>query len=339
MRRLWPPPSSRAWSSWPFASWASAGACARACRLVSRCLRKAQISDRVRVLKDSKPKPAHCVCVCACVCAPLPHVRAAKFHVSFSGAQALTPCMLLPPTDYIFQVAAQAFPQVYPDGGRGGHRLLHLVRGRQGHGCHCGRALPHPAQPEPWHTLRARCVRTPGRPPTCEVPVHLAGKGQELYFQLALLLYTRTTRACRFIRRPFLTLPFFPPAAPLLLGSHFSGGWGKPGYDSKVSFNSCRMYQDGPPYSVVCPWLSVGGLIFTGERRVACTMSDVWMVLQAGVGTAGMHAVMQPAHACQPSRTRAPSLAACCGSDPINPIPHHAITHLLPADALPHRPT
>ncbi|KAG2449606.1 hypothetical protein HYH02_005139 [Chlamydomonas schloesseri] len=56
----------------------------------------------------------------------------------------------------------------------------------------------------------------------------------------------------------------FPTLLSLNLGvPYVHGGWGKPGYDSKVSFNSCRMYQDGPPYSVVCPWLSVGGLIFT----------------------------------------------------------------------------
>lgn len=41
------------------------------------------------------------------------------------------------------------------------------------------------------------------------------------------------------------------------------GGWGAPGYFSKISFNSCRMRFDGPPFSVVCPWLSTGGLIFT----------------------------------------------------------------------------
>eukprot|EP00198_Chlamydomonas_reinhardtii_P009149 XP_001698486.1 xanthine/uracil/vitamin C permease [Chlamydomonas reinhardtii] len=56
----------------------------------------------------------------------------------------------------------------------------------------------------------------------------------------------------------------YPTLLSLNLGiPYVHGGWGKPGYDSKVSFNSCRMYQDGPPYSVVCPWLSVGGLIFT----------------------------------------------------------------------------
>ncbi|PNH13010.1 Adenine/guanine permease AZG1 [Tetrabaena socialis] len=56
----------------------------------------------------------------------------------------------------------------------------------------------------------------------------------------------------------------FPTLLSLNLGvPYVHGGWGQPGHDSKVSFNSCRMYFDGPPYSVVCPWLSLGGLIFT----------------------------------------------------------------------------
>lgn len=42
------------------------------------------------------------------------------------------------------------------------------------------------------------------------------------------------------------------------------GGWGKPGYSSGCGFNDCKMYFDGPPYGPVCPWLAVGGLLFTG---------------------------------------------------------------------------
>lgn len=56
----------------------------------------------------------------------------------------------------------------------------------------------------------------------------------------------------------------FPTLLSLNLGVPYKiGGWGAPGYDSKISFNSCRMRLDGPPFSVVCPWLSTGGLIFT----------------------------------------------------------------------------
>ncbi|KAF8071270.1 AZG1 [Scenedesmus sp. PABB004] len=55
---------------------------------------------------------------------------------------------------------------------------------------------------------------------------------------------------------------------PTLLGLNVDvpykhGGWGAPGYHSGVGFNSCAMYMDGPPYSCVCPWLAVGGLLFT----------------------------------------------------------------------------
>ena len=51
----------------------------------------------------------------------------------------------------------------------------------------------------------------------------------------------------------------------LLLCCCDAGGWGKTGYHSGVGFNSCEMYMDGPPYGPVCPWLSMGGLIFTSE--------------------------------------------------------------------------
>jgi AGZA family xanthine/uracil permease-like MFS transporter len=36
---------------------------------------------------------------------------------------------------------------------------------------------------------------------------------------------------------------------------------GKP---SNLGFNDCAMYFNGPPFGVVCPWLSVAGLVFTG---------------------------------------------------------------------------
>jgi hypothetical protein len=36
---------------------------------------------------------------------------------------------------------------------------------------------------------------------------------------------------------------------------------GKP---SGLGFNDCKMYFNGPPFGVVCPWLSVAGLVFTG---------------------------------------------------------------------------
>jgi hypothetical protein len=42
-----------------------------------------------------------------------------------------------------------------------------------------------------------------------------------------------------------------------------AGGWGASDYHSGIGFNSCTMYFDGPPYSCVCPWLAVGGLLFT----------------------------------------------------------------------------
>jgi AGZA family xanthine/uracil permease-like MFS transporter len=42
------------------------------------------------------------------------------------------------------------------------------------------------------------------------------------------------------------------------------GGWGSTTYTSGVGFNACVIYLAGPPYSVVCNWLSIGGLIFTG---------------------------------------------------------------------------
>jgi hypothetical protein len=44
-----------------------------------------------------------------------------------------------------------------------------------------------------------------------------------------------------------------------------AGGWGASDYHSCIGFNSCAMYMDGPPYSVVCPWLAVAGLLFTCE--------------------------------------------------------------------------
>lgn len=40
-------------------------------------------------------------------------------------------------------------------------------------------------------------------------------------------------------------------------------GWGSIA-ESGIGYNSCQMFFNGPPYSVICPWLSTGGLIFTG---------------------------------------------------------------------------
>lgn len=31
---------------------------------------------------------------------------------------------------------------------------------------------------------------------------------------------------------------------------YVNGGWGQPGHKSGFGFNGCRMYNDGPPYSV-----------------------------------------------------------------------------------------
>jgi adenine/guanine/hypoxanthine permease len=42
-----------------------------------------------------------------------------------------------------------------------------------------------------------------------------------------------------------------------------AGGWGQPDNVSGIGFNSCTMFFGGPPYSVVCPWMAVGGLILT----------------------------------------------------------------------------
>lgn len=56
----------------------------------------------------------------------------------------------------------------------------------------------------------------------------------------------------------------YPTALQLMTDwPYVHGGWGQPGHVSGVGFNSCQLYFDGPPYSVICPWLAVGGLIFT----------------------------------------------------------------------------
>ncbi|KAL4858275.1 Adenine/guanine permease AZG1 [Chlorella vulgaris] len=40
-------------------------------------------------------------------------------------------------------------------------------------------------------------------------------------------------------------------------------GWGSAAVHSGIGFNSCVMLLTAPPYGPVCPWLSVGGLVFT----------------------------------------------------------------------------
>lgn len=41
-------------------------------------------------------------------------------------------------------------------------------------------------------------------------------------------------------------------------------GWGDGSVQTGIGFNSCVMLLDYPPYGPVCPWLAVGGLVFTG---------------------------------------------------------------------------
>ncbi|PSC74630.1 adenine guanine permease AZG1 [Micractinium conductrix] len=40
-------------------------------------------------------------------------------------------------------------------------------------------------------------------------------------------------------------------------------GWGDGSEETGIGFNSCVMLLNLPPYGPVCPWLSVGGLVFT----------------------------------------------------------------------------
>jgi hypothetical protein len=68
-------------------------------------------------------------------------------------------------------------------------------------------------------------------------------------------------------RCPHPCATWFRSLALLLL--LLAGGWGASDYHSCIGFNSCTMYFDGPPYSVVCPWLALAGLLFTCESLTA----------------------------------------------------------------------
>lgn len=68
-------------------------------------------------------------------------------------------------------------------------------------------------------------------------------------------------KGCGFIAAaPYPTYIGLNTAWPLKLDA---GGYGKAGYDSGIGFNSCIMYFDGPPFGPICPWLALGGLLFT----------------------------------------------------------------------------
>ncbi len=42
-------------------------------------------------------------------------------------------------------------------------------------------------------------------------------------------------------------------------------GWGSADIHTGIGFNSCVMLLNLPPFGPVCPWLAVGGLVFTGD--------------------------------------------------------------------------
>lgn len=69
--------------------------------------------------------------------------------------------------------------------------------------------------------------------------------------------------------------------------------------ETGLGFNSCEMYFAGPPYGPVCPWLAVGGLIFTGLLVVwnipgafiigiFFTMFISWGVFPEKIGSGGL---------------------------------------------------
>eukprot|EP00775_Hariotina_reticulata_P004113 gene4113-4359_t len=62
----------------------------------------------------------------------------------------------------------------------------------------------------------------------------------------------------------FITAAPFPTLLSLNVEWPYKhGGWGASDFHTGIGFNSCTMYFDGPPYSCICPWLAVGGLLFT----------------------------------------------------------------------------
>ncbi|KAI8469218.1 MAG: xanthine/uracil/vitamin C permease [Monoraphidium minutum] len=68
-------------------------------------------------------------------------------------------------------------------------------------------------------------------------------------------------RGCGFITAaPYPTYLALNTAWPFTLDA---GGFGKAGFESGVGFNSCVMWFNGPPFGPICPWLALGGLIFT----------------------------------------------------------------------------
>ncbi|KIZ07632.1 putative MFS transporter, AGZA family, xanthine/uracil permease [Monoraphidium neglectum] len=68
-------------------------------------------------------------------------------------------------------------------------------------------------------------------------------------------------KGCGFIApAPYPTYLALNTAWPL---KATAGGYGAAGYDSGIGFNSCLMYFDGAPFGPICPWLALGGLLFT----------------------------------------------------------------------------
>lgn len=60
------------------------------------------------------------------------------------------------------------------------------------------------------------------------------------------------------------TSPARPPAPPARAEVQYGPtGWGDGSVQSNIGFNSCNMVLDMAPFGPVCPWLAVGGLVFT----------------------------------------------------------------------------
>jgi hypothetical protein len=83
------------------------------------------------------------------------------------------------------------------------------------------------------------------------------------------------------------SVPCSPPPLPSALlplvyrraeVQYNQAGWGDGAVQTGIGFNSCVMLLDYPPYGPVCPWLAVGGLVFTGGAAAAFSRPALHML-------------------------------------------------------------
>lgn len=97
----------------------------------------------------------------------------------------------------------------------------------------------------------------------------------------------------------FITQATYPTLVRLNLKNQYLGG---PviniTYNQGPAWNDCVLYFDGPPFGCSCPWLALGGLIFTGLLMCWYAIYSGWKQVPFGTDLLFACRAELPSHCC-----------------------------------------